>query len=68
MLDDPAMSPVTALTLMVFTLLYLPCVAATAVMRQESGSWKWTGFMIVYTCVTAWIVSFIVANVARLFI
>ncbi|MBQ3684129.1 MAG: ferrous iron transport protein B, partial [Methanomicrobium sp.] len=68
LLDDPAMSPVTALTLMVFTLLYLPCVAATAVMRQESGSWKWTGFMIVYTCVTAWIVSFIVANVARLFI
>ena len=68
LLDDPAMSPVTALTLMVFTLLYLPCIAATAVMRQESGSWKWTGFMIVYTCVTAWIVSFIVANVARLFI
>lgn len=68
LLEDPVMSPVTALTLMVFTLLYLPCVAATAVMRQESGSWKWTGFMVVYTCVTAWIVSFIVANVAKLFI
>ncbi len=68
LLEDPAMSPITALTLMVFTLLYLPCIAATAVMRQETGSWKWTGFMVVYTCVTAWIVSFIVANVAKLFI
>ncbi len=31
------------------TLLYVPCVAAVAAFRRETGSWKWTFFMIAYT-------------------
>jgi ferrous iron transport protein B len=38
----------TALTLMVFVLIYVPCVAVLAVIKRETGSWKWVGFSILY--------------------
>jgi ferrous iron transport protein B len=57
---DPAWSPLKAFTFMMFCLLYMPCFVATAVFHREAGSWKWTGFMVLYTTVLAWVVSFIV--------
>lgn len=57
---DPAWSPLKAFTFMMFCLLYIPCFVATAVFHREAGSWKWTGFMVFYTTILAWVVSFIV--------
>ncbi len=42
-------TPLSAYAFLVMTLLYVPCVAAVAAFRRETGSWKWTFFMIAYT-------------------
>jgi len=47
----------TALTLMVFVLIYVPCVAVLAVIKRETGSWKWVGFSILYLTVLAYAVA-----------
>ncbi|MDD4516770.1 ferrous iron transport protein B [Massilibacteroides sp.] len=53
-------SPLVAFSLMLFVLIYFPCIATVAAVIRESGSWKWGGFLILYSCSLAWIVSFIV--------
>lgn len=68
LLADPSLGPVTAFALMAFVLLYLPCLAALAVIRKETGSWKWTGFSVVYGLVVAYIVAFIIARLGYLII
>jgi len=45
-------------TLLVFSLLYTPCVAAIASFKRELG-WKWAAAVAVWQCVLAWIVSFL---------
>jgi ferrous iron transport protein B len=57
---DPFWSPLKALTFMIFCLLYIPCFVATVVFHKEAGSWRWTGFLVLYTTVSAWVASFIV--------
>lgn len=52
------MTSLSALSLMVFVLLYLPCVATIATIRRETGSLKWTFFSIVYSTSLAWLVAF----------
>ena len=42
-------TPLSAYAFLVMTLLYVPCVAAVAAFRRETGSWAWTLFMISYT-------------------
>lgn len=51
-------TPLAALCYMVFVLIYFPCIATLAAIRQESGSWKWALFAAVYTTLLAWIVTF----------
>ncbi|MEN6610125.1 MAG: ferrous iron transport protein B [Methanoregulaceae archaeon] len=65
-LADPAFGPVTALTLMVFVLLYLPCMATMAIIRKETGSWKWTVFSVLYGLGIAYMIAFVVAQGGRL--
>lgn len=57
---DPVFSPLVAYSLMVFVLLYAPCLAAMAVIRRETNSWKWAGFTVLQTTAVAWLVSFLV--------
>jgi ferrous iron transport protein B len=57
---DPSWTPLKAFTFMIFCLLYIPCFVAMAVFHREAGSWKWTGFMVLYTTLLAWVASFIV--------
>ncbi len=57
-----AITPVSALALLVFCLLYTPCVAAIASVRRELGN-RWALAIVVGQCLVAWIVSFIVAMV-----
>ena len=65
LLADPGLSAATALALMVFALLYMPCVATLGVIRKETGSWKWTGFAIAYGLAGAWLLAFAVGHLAR---
>jgi len=37
-------SPATGLAFLIVTMLFIPCVATVAVMRRETGSWRWTLF------------------------
>lgn len=48
------MSPITAASLLVFSLLYTPCVAAIASVRREYGR-KWAAFVVVWQCGIAWL-------------
>jgi ferrous iron transport protein B len=61
-----AFSPLTAYAFMTFTLIYTPCLATVAVIRRETGSWKWTAFSVVYQLALAWLVAFVVYQVGRL--
>lgn len=61
-------APVTAMSFLVFTLLYTPCVAAITAVRRELGSgWKAAGVALLQCCV-AWLVSFIVYHAMLLFV
>lgn len=55
---SPSFTPLVAYTLMIFTLIYSPCLAALAVMKRETNSWKWPFFSMVYATTLAWIVAF----------
>ncbi len=59
-LESIGFTSINALCLMVFCLLYVPCVAALATIRKESGSWAWTLGEAVFQLVTAWVVTFVV--------
>ncbi len=59
-------TPLTGLSFMVFTLLYLPCVAVVAAVGRESGSWKWAGFVLFYTTAIAWLASFAIFQIGTL--
>ena len=59
-------SPLVAYSLMVFILLYVPCIAVIAVIRQETQSWLWPLCTILYTTLVAWIVSFIIYQGGRM--
>ncbi len=68
MIMDPASSftAVTALSFLMFVLLYFPCIGVFSTVARESGSWKWAIFMAFYTTAVAWIVSFIVYQAGSL--
>ena len=53
------MSPVSAASLLVFSLLYTPCVAAIASIKRELGS-KWAVGVVFWQCTVAWIAAFLV--------
>ena len=55
-----------ALGYMLFVLIYFPCVATLAAIKQESGSWKWAFFAAFYTTALAWIVAFIIKQLGAL--
>lgn len=63
----PDFTPASALSLMVFVLLYFPCMATVVAIIRETGSWKYGAFSVIYNTLVAWIVAWIVYNVALLF-
>jgi ferrous iron transport protein B len=65
---EASFTPVVALSFLVFILIYFPCIGVIAVIRKESGSWKWALFTIGYTTGLAWIMSFIVYNIGNLIV
>lgn len=61
-------TPVTAVSFLVFTLLYTPCVAAIAAMRRELGSALHAAGVVVLQCAVAWIAAFLVYQGLCLFL
>lgn len=64
--QDPAFSPLVAVGLMTFVLIYPPCFAAMAVFKREAGGWKWLAFFFVYSNVLAWVCTFAVYRIGLL--
>lgn len=61
--------PITSLVAfcyMLFVLIYFPCIATLAAIKQESGSWKWALFAAGYTTALAWFLTFIVYQIGGL--
>ena len=56
---DPIFTPVTAVGLMLFSLLMVPCMATLPVIKMETGGWHWPLIIVCWTLTTAWLVTFI---------
>ena len=63
--NDPEFTPSIGLGLMVFALLYLPCLATMAVLKRETESWKWFGAVFAYTSTLAWVGAYIAVHLGR---
>lgn len=57
---------VNAYALMIFCLLYTPCIATIATIKRETGSWKWTLGMVVFQLVLAWAAAVAVFQAGRI--
>lgn len=60
----PLFTTASSISMLVFCLLYTPCVAAMAAIRRELGS-KWMLFIIVFQCVVAWVVAWVAYLIAN---
>lgn len=65
-LGTAGFTSLNAYCLMVFALLYTPCIAALATIKRESGSWKWTGICIVFQFAVAWFAAFLIFRIGSL--
>ena len=57
---------VNAYALMIFCLLYSPCIAAVATIKKETGSWRWTIGMVVFQLAVAWLAAVVVFQIGSL--
>ncbi|TET89888.1 MAG: ferrous iron transport protein B [Desulfobacteraceae bacterium] len=60
--NNPDWNPLVAFTLIIFTMLYVPCIVTVIMIRRES-SWKWAGFSIAFNLVAAYFVALVVSQV-----
>lgn len=65
-LISSGMTPLSAVSMLVFVLLYLPCLATMAAIRRELRSWKWMLFSIGYSTSLAWVMAFLVFQGGKL--
>lgn len=61
-----AFTPLSAISFMVFSQLYTPCVTALGTIKKEAGGFKWMAFAAIYMFVLAWIVSMLVYQIGSL--
>lgn len=62
------MTPLSAMSMLIFVLLYMPCLASIIAIKGESGKWKWALFVVVYTIALAWVSSTLVFQLGSLII
>ncbi|RLE50119.1 MAG: ferrous iron transport protein B [Candidatus Methanomethylicota archaeon] len=60
------LTPLQAYALMAFVLIYVPCMATLAVIKSETGSWKWTIFALVYEMILAYLVALLIICIGSL--
>ena len=61
-----AMTPLTAYAFMVFTLIYLPCIATVGVIKRELGSWRWALFATLWPMGLAYLSALVVVGAGHL--
>jgi ferrous iron transport protein B len=61
-------SQLVAMSYLIFILIYFPCLAVIAAIKNESGKWKWSLFLAFYTTALAWLGSFAVYQIGTLLI
>ena len=67
-LTEIGFNNLNAFCMMVFCLLYVPCIASIAVIRKETGSIKWTIFSVIMQLFVAWGVTTLIYQIGRFFI
>ena len=58
-------TPLVCLSLMVFYVFAMQCISTLAVVRRETGGWRWPLFQLVYMTGTAWLASFVLYQTGR---
>ncbi|MFY9153696.1 MAG: ferrous iron transport protein B [Prolixibacteraceae bacterium] len=66
-IGEKVFSPLVAFALMVFVLIYFPCVAVVAAIKKEAN-WRWAIFTTVYTTAIAWVAAFAIFQIGSLFV
>lgn len=66
--QDKTWTPSSALALLVFVLLYAPCLVTLITIKQETGSWKWPIFSMVANTMLAFVLAVIVRYVGMIFL
>ena len=61
-------SGLKAFVFMIFILLYIPCIATVIAIKNETKSWKWAAFSVFFTTGIAWVVSYLVFTIGKLFL
>jgi ferrous iron transport protein B len=54
----------SAISFIVFVMIYLPCLAASMVFAKEAGGWKYLVYLFLFTTTTAWVLSFVTYRIA----
>ena len=62
--EDPHWNPATALALLVFVLLYAPCLVTLVAIRHETGSWRWPLFSLIFNTLVAYTLAVVVRHAA----
>jgi ferrous iron transport protein B len=60
------LDPINAYALMLFVLIYIPCVATQAVMRMETGSYKWPIFSVLWSLSSAYVIALLFETIGHL--
>jgi ferrous iron transport protein B len=63
---EPGWNPLLAFSLILFVMMYAPCIVTLAVIKKETGTWKWTLFATAYTTALAYTVALVVHSVGSL--
>lgn len=66
--ENPAYARLVAAAYLVFILLCFPCIATISAIKNESGSWKWAIFSIIYTTGIAYVAALFIYQIGNLFI
>ncbi len=61
---EPKFTTASAASFLAFVLVYFPCIAVFTTVWKESGKLRWAIFLAIYTTLLAWIIAFIVYNIA----
>jgi ferrous iron transport protein B len=66
MRNSSGLTPFSAYAFLVFVLVYTPCLASLSAIRQETRSFKWTFFSVLYELALAWVLAFVIVKIGWL--
>ena len=63
---EPVFTPLVCVSLMVFYIFAMQCISTIAVVKKETGGWKWPVFQLIYMTLTAYLMSLAVFQGGKL--